>query len=61
MVSPSQDTGISNDMAPEISSVVSKINVESDKCMKDLEGISVDPNMSDLDSLWNITDFTTEE
>lgn len=51
MVSPSQDTGISNDMAPEISSVVSKGNVEN-KSFEDLEGLSVDPNMSDLDSLW---------
>ncbi|KAL3533355.1 hypothetical protein ACH5RR_006876 [Cinchona calisaya] len=51
LVSPSQDTGISNDMGPEISSVISKRIIEN-KSLEDLEGPSVDPSMSDLDSLW---------
>ncbi|CAI9098880.1 OLC1v1035608C1 [Oldenlandia corymbosa var. corymbosa] len=48
MLSPSQDTGISYDLAPEISS----IHQNNKSYREDLPGVSVDPSMSDLDSLW---------
>ncbi|KAI3443956.1 hypothetical protein Pfo_000621 [Paulownia fortunei] len=53
-VSHSQDTGLSTEMATEITSVHSRGElIESKKPFdQELEGLSFSPNISDLDSLW---------
>lgn len=54
MVSLSQDTGVSNDMNTEISSVVSKHDAGGgSRSYEDLEGPSVSP-FEDLGSLWDV-------
>lgn len=52
MVSRSQDTGLSTDMNAEISSVVSKQDVGSNRSYDDLDGPSIGP-IADLDCLWD--------
>ncbi|KAF5473675.1 hypothetical protein F2P56_005648 [Juglans regia] len=52
LVSLSQDTGLSTDMNTEISSVVSKQDVGSNKSYEDLEGSAVGP-VADLECLWD--------